>query len=71
MVPMVRRLITHIFGSDQVEQHYRVESGSTGKAQWEHYYPHTESPAAPATPVETPARELPQRPRRKPALQGN
>jgi hypothetical protein len=70
MVPMVRRLIARIFGSDEVEQHYSVESVSTGKAQWEHYYPRSESPAPTTIPAETPAREKQQQPRRKPALQG-
>jgi len=70
MGPIVRRLIARIFGSDEVEQHYSVEPVSTGKAHWEHYYPHSESSAPTATPAETPAREKPQQSRQKPALQG-
>jgi hypothetical protein len=67
MVPMVRRLITRIFGSDEVEQHYSVDSVSSGMAHREHYYPRGGNPTPPTTPAETSSRELPQQPRRKPA----
>ncbi len=65
MVHTVRRFMSRIFGSDEVEQQFTVLS-SQNTPEWEHYFPQRDRATSPLDAIE---RAQAEQPRREPILQ--
>ena len=65
MVLTLRRFVTRIFGSDEVEQQFTVLSTQT-TPEWEHYFPQRDRATSPLDAIERAQAEQPQR---EPSLQ--